>query len=144
MCIRDRCTVKENYSKGSIGCTMKRLSTTFGFSSPVKLKPQFTWTRPRTSCSKRVNNVAPQQNQYAFQNVADACRELKLHGPQTENAEQYWEEHKGSLKETAENYESKMTLALGKKPFNGTVYGLSLIHICRCRRIERCRSRWSP
>ena len=22
--------------------------------------------------------------------------------------------------------------------------GLSLIHICRCRRIERCRSRWSP
>eukprot|EP00826_Nyctotherus_ovalis_P024529 TRINITY_DN18960_c0_g1_i1.p1 TRINITY_DN18960_c0_g1~~TRINITY_DN18960_c0_g1_i1.p1 ORF type:complete len:110 (+),score=31.67 TRINITY_DN18960_c0_g1_i1:119-448(+) len=21
---------------------------------------------------------------------------------------------------------------------------LSLIHICRCRRIERCRSRWSP
>eukprot|EP00826_Nyctotherus_ovalis_P031831 TRINITY_DN2558_c0_g2_i2.p1 TRINITY_DN2558_c0_g2~~TRINITY_DN2558_c0_g2_i2.p1 ORF type:complete len:118 (-),score=14.49 TRINITY_DN2558_c0_g2_i2:15-368(-) len=24
------------------------------------------------------------------------------------------------------------------------VLGLSLIHICRCRRIERCRSRWSP
>eukprot|EP00826_Nyctotherus_ovalis_P031248 TRINITY_DN24946_c0_g1_i1.p2 TRINITY_DN24946_c0_g1~~TRINITY_DN24946_c0_g1_i1.p2 ORF type:complete len:110 (+),score=7.95 TRINITY_DN24946_c0_g1_i1:67-396(+) len=24
------------------------------------------------------------------------------------------------------------------------VSGLSLIHICRCRRIERCRSRWSP
>eukprot|EP00826_Nyctotherus_ovalis_P021315 TRINITY_DN16851_c0_g1_i3.p2 TRINITY_DN16851_c0_g1~~TRINITY_DN16851_c0_g1_i3.p2 ORF type:complete len:389 (-),score=85.65 TRINITY_DN16851_c0_g1_i3:17-1183(-) len=23
-------------------------------------------------------------------------------------------------------------------------YSLSLIHICRCRRIERCRSRWSP
>eukprot|EP00826_Nyctotherus_ovalis_P000962 TRINITY_DN10092_c0_g1_i8.p1 TRINITY_DN10092_c0_g1~~TRINITY_DN10092_c0_g1_i8.p1 ORF type:complete len:379 (+),score=67.17 TRINITY_DN10092_c0_g1_i8:140-1276(+) len=23
-------------------------------------------------------------------------------------------------------------------------FGLSLIHICRCRRIERCRSRWSP
>eukprot|EP00826_Nyctotherus_ovalis_P066228 TRINITY_DN9770_c0_g4_i1.p1 TRINITY_DN9770_c0_g4~~TRINITY_DN9770_c0_g4_i1.p1 ORF type:complete len:176 (+),score=69.52 TRINITY_DN9770_c0_g4_i1:1-528(+) len=27
----------------------------------------------------------------------------------------------------------------------GHVYDyLSLIHICRCRRIERCRSRWSP
>eukprot|EP00826_Nyctotherus_ovalis_P051501 TRINITY_DN643_c0_g1_i8.p1 TRINITY_DN643_c0_g1~~TRINITY_DN643_c0_g1_i8.p1 ORF type:complete len:399 (+),score=38.63 TRINITY_DN643_c0_g1_i8:1-1197(+) len=24
------------------------------------------------------------------------------------------------------------------------VFHLSLIHICRCRRIERCRSRWSP
>eukprot|EP00826_Nyctotherus_ovalis_P047653 TRINITY_DN5510_c0_g3_i2.p1 TRINITY_DN5510_c0_g3~~TRINITY_DN5510_c0_g3_i2.p1 ORF type:complete len:102 (+),score=12.52 TRINITY_DN5510_c0_g3_i2:221-526(+) len=24
------------------------------------------------------------------------------------------------------------------------VIDLSLIHICRCRRIERCRSRWSP
>eukprot|EP00826_Nyctotherus_ovalis_P041066 TRINITY_DN40_c0_g1_i13.p1 TRINITY_DN40_c0_g1~~TRINITY_DN40_c0_g1_i13.p1 ORF type:complete len:109 (-),score=1.88 TRINITY_DN40_c0_g1_i13:13-339(-) len=24
------------------------------------------------------------------------------------------------------------------------VQDLSLIHICRCRRIERCRSRWSP
>ena len=28
----------------------------------------------------------------------------------------------------------------GKGPINT----LSLIHICRCRRIERCRSRWSP
>eukprot|EP00826_Nyctotherus_ovalis_P003821 TRINITY_DN10787_c0_g1_i2.p1 TRINITY_DN10787_c0_g1~~TRINITY_DN10787_c0_g1_i2.p1 ORF type:complete len:353 (+),score=46.92 TRINITY_DN10787_c0_g1_i2:311-1369(+) len=27
---------------------------------------------------------------------------------------------------------------------NSLVQGLSLIHICRCRRIERCRSRWSP
>eukprot|EP00826_Nyctotherus_ovalis_P066696 TRINITY_DN988_c0_g1_i18.p1 TRINITY_DN988_c0_g1~~TRINITY_DN988_c0_g1_i18.p1 ORF type:complete len:103 (-),score=21.51 TRINITY_DN988_c0_g1_i18:22-306(-) len=25
-----------------------------------------------------------------------------------------------------------------------TLNYLSLIHICRCRRIERCRSRWSP
>eukprot|EP00826_Nyctotherus_ovalis_P007306 TRINITY_DN11811_c0_g1_i3.p1 TRINITY_DN11811_c0_g1~~TRINITY_DN11811_c0_g1_i3.p1 ORF type:complete len:175 (-),score=40.22 TRINITY_DN11811_c0_g1_i3:13-537(-) len=25
-----------------------------------------------------------------------------------------------------------------------TLRCLSLIHICRCRRIERCRSRWSP
>eukprot|EP00826_Nyctotherus_ovalis_P043782 TRINITY_DN4657_c0_g6_i2.p2 TRINITY_DN4657_c0_g6~~TRINITY_DN4657_c0_g6_i2.p2 ORF type:complete len:142 (+),score=38.10 TRINITY_DN4657_c0_g6_i2:856-1281(+) len=24
------------------------------------------------------------------------------------------------------------------------LHSLSLIHICRCRRIERCRSRWSP
>ena len=34
------------------------------------------------------------------------------------------------------------------KPFKryqlGTVWRLSLIHIWRCRRIERCRSRWSP
>eukprot|EP00826_Nyctotherus_ovalis_P022548 TRINITY_DN1745_c0_g2_i11.p1 TRINITY_DN1745_c0_g2~~TRINITY_DN1745_c0_g2_i11.p1 ORF type:complete len:214 (-),score=76.74 TRINITY_DN1745_c0_g2_i11:20-661(-) len=30
-----------------------------------------------------------------------------------------------------------------KKGVRG-VLGLSLIHICRCRRIERCRSRWSP
>ena len=28
--------------------------------------------------------------------------------------------------------------------FIDTVCGLSLIHIWRCRRIERCRSRWSP
>eukprot|EP00826_Nyctotherus_ovalis_P023616 TRINITY_DN1815_c0_g2_i19.p2 TRINITY_DN1815_c0_g2~~TRINITY_DN1815_c0_g2_i19.p2 ORF type:complete len:171 (-),score=38.47 TRINITY_DN1815_c0_g2_i19:17-529(-) len=26
----------------------------------------------------------------------------------------------------------------------GVLLYLSLIHICRCRRIERCRSRWSP
>ena len=28
--------------------------------------------------------------------------------------------------------------------FQNLIYNLSLIHICRCRRIERCRSRWSP
>eukprot|EP00826_Nyctotherus_ovalis_P010299 TRINITY_DN12729_c0_g6_i2.p1 TRINITY_DN12729_c0_g6~~TRINITY_DN12729_c0_g6_i2.p1 ORF type:complete len:215 (+),score=47.17 TRINITY_DN12729_c0_g6_i2:74-646(+) len=36
---------------------------------------------------------------------------------------------------------------LKPKDFNGSYNGplnLSLIHICRCRRIERCRSRWSP
>eukprot|EP00826_Nyctotherus_ovalis_P027657 TRINITY_DN2163_c0_g1_i7.p1 TRINITY_DN2163_c0_g1~~TRINITY_DN2163_c0_g1_i7.p1 ORF type:complete len:289 (-),score=119.87 TRINITY_DN2163_c0_g1_i7:49-915(-) len=32
---------------------------------------------------------------------------------------------------------------LGKNE-ESEVYKLSLIHICRCRRIERCRSRWSP
>ena len=26
----------------------------------------------------------------------------------------------------------------------GVVYGLSLIHLCRCRRTTLCRSRWSP
>ena len=31
-----------------------------------------------------------------------------------------------------------------KKSASATVYYLSLIHIWRCRRIERCRSRWSP
>ena len=29
-------------------------------------------------------------------------------------------------------------------PINSTTVVLSLIHIWRCRRIERCRSRWSP
>ena len=33
--------------------------------------------------------------------------------------------------------------ALGRMKL-GTAPGLSLIHIWRCRRIERCRSRWSP
>ena len=28
--------------------------------------------------------------------------------------------------------------------FSRAIQHLSLIHICRCRRIERCRSRWSP
>eukprot|EP00826_Nyctotherus_ovalis_P011655 TRINITY_DN13030_c0_g1_i1.p2 TRINITY_DN13030_c0_g1~~TRINITY_DN13030_c0_g1_i1.p2 ORF type:complete len:131 (+),score=36.33 TRINITY_DN13030_c0_g1_i1:298-690(+) len=28
--------------------------------------------------------------------------------------------------------------------FGVMLQDLSLIHICRCRRIERCRSRWSP
>eukprot|EP00826_Nyctotherus_ovalis_P027548 TRINITY_DN2152_c0_g3_i8.p1 TRINITY_DN2152_c0_g3~~TRINITY_DN2152_c0_g3_i8.p1 ORF type:complete len:116 (+),score=15.11 TRINITY_DN2152_c0_g3_i8:166-513(+) len=30
------------------------------------------------------------------------------------------------------------------KVLSHSILGLSLIHICRCRRIERCRSRWSP
>ena len=33
---------------------------------------------------------------------------------------------------------------LVKKYLGSVVPYLSLIHICRCRRIERCRSRWSP
>ena len=32
----------------------------------------------------------------------------------------------------------------GLKKNSWTVHSLSLIHIWRCRRIERCRSRWSP
>eukprot|EP00826_Nyctotherus_ovalis_P014220 TRINITY_DN1393_c0_g1_i1.p1 TRINITY_DN1393_c0_g1~~TRINITY_DN1393_c0_g1_i1.p1 ORF type:complete len:469 (+),score=87.59 TRINITY_DN1393_c0_g1_i1:195-1601(+) len=42
------------------------------------------------------------------------------------------------------------TYLAGSKPFSVaeievySVITLSLIHICRCRRIERCRSRWSP
>eukprot|EP00826_Nyctotherus_ovalis_P056315 TRINITY_DN757_c0_g2_i2.p1 TRINITY_DN757_c0_g2~~TRINITY_DN757_c0_g2_i2.p1 ORF type:complete len:100 (+),score=33.96 TRINITY_DN757_c0_g2_i2:152-451(+) len=35
--------------------------------------------------------------------------------------------------------EEQLRLEKEKKELN-----LSLIHICRCRRIERCRSRWSP
>eukprot|EP00826_Nyctotherus_ovalis_P066225 TRINITY_DN9770_c0_g1_i2.p1 TRINITY_DN9770_c0_g1~~TRINITY_DN9770_c0_g1_i2.p1 ORF type:complete len:205 (+),score=48.78 TRINITY_DN9770_c0_g1_i2:73-687(+) len=34
-----------------------------------------------------------------------------------------------------------LSCAMGKPCY---VFNLSLIHICRCRRIERCRSRWSP
>eukprot|EP00826_Nyctotherus_ovalis_P034414 TRINITY_DN2868_c0_g2_i4.p1 TRINITY_DN2868_c0_g2~~TRINITY_DN2868_c0_g2_i4.p1 ORF type:complete len:250 (-),score=40.36 TRINITY_DN2868_c0_g2_i4:15-764(-) len=30
------------------------------------------------------------------------------------------------------------------QPISQKLLSLSLIHICRCRRIERCRSRWSP
>eukprot|EP00826_Nyctotherus_ovalis_P034838 TRINITY_DN2936_c0_g1_i2.p2 TRINITY_DN2936_c0_g1~~TRINITY_DN2936_c0_g1_i2.p2 ORF type:complete len:113 (+),score=17.18 TRINITY_DN2936_c0_g1_i2:82-420(+) len=33
---------------------------------------------------------------------------------------------------------------LSKEQLNEYIQELSLIHICRCRRIERCRSRWSP
>eukprot|EP00826_Nyctotherus_ovalis_P055562 TRINITY_DN738_c0_g1_i5.p2 TRINITY_DN738_c0_g1~~TRINITY_DN738_c0_g1_i5.p2 ORF type:complete len:123 (+),score=5.93 TRINITY_DN738_c0_g1_i5:166-534(+) len=35
---------------------------------------------------------------------------------------------------------------LAKSPIvnSKAIMKLSLIHICRCRRIERCRSRWSP
>ena len=36
------------------------------------------------------------------------------------------------------------TFVLGYKVRNRYALSLSLIHIWRCRRIERCRSRWSP
>ena len=39
------------------------------------------------------------------------------------------------------------TGTVDRRPESGrprTVHTLSLIHIWRCRRIERCRSRWSP
>eukprot|EP00826_Nyctotherus_ovalis_P025508 TRINITY_DN19783_c0_g1_i1.p1 TRINITY_DN19783_c0_g1~~TRINITY_DN19783_c0_g1_i1.p1 ORF type:complete len:165 (+),score=43.73 TRINITY_DN19783_c0_g1_i1:299-793(+) len=38
-----------------------------------------------------------------------------------------------------ENYNHTTLSSLAPEPMY-----LSLIHICRCRRIERCRSRWSP
>ena len=43
----------------------------------------------------------------------------------------------------------KVTLGIGvdlavSPDSRGKGLFLSLIHICRCRRIERCRSRWSP
>ena len=31
-----------------------------------------------------------------------------------------------------------------EKSLKYMVFGLSLIHICRCRRLLTCRSRWSP
>eukprot|EP00826_Nyctotherus_ovalis_P052230 TRINITY_DN6597_c0_g2_i1.p2 TRINITY_DN6597_c0_g2~~TRINITY_DN6597_c0_g2_i1.p2 ORF type:complete len:111 (+),score=13.27 TRINITY_DN6597_c0_g2_i1:989-1321(+) len=33
---------------------------------------------------------------------------------------------------------------LNSKLIQRLLYGLSLIHICRCRRLLTCRSRWSP
>ena len=36
----------------------------------------------------------------------------------------------------------EFVLVLPETSYKGAM--LSLIHICRCRRIERCRSRWSP
>ena len=39
----------------------------------------------------------------------------------------------------------QMGVKRGLRNLDGTgVLALSLIHICRCRRIRRCRSRWSP
>ena len=35
-------------------------------------------------------------------------------------------------------------VAIPTKSISGSDKFLSLIHILRCRRIERCRSRWSP
>eukprot|EP00826_Nyctotherus_ovalis_P039282 TRINITY_DN3766_c0_g1_i5.p1 TRINITY_DN3766_c0_g1~~TRINITY_DN3766_c0_g1_i5.p1 ORF type:complete len:204 (+),score=34.59 TRINITY_DN3766_c0_g1_i5:152-763(+) len=40
--------------------------------------------------------------------------------------------------------EAKDELEDSKQSEKNTAQVLSLIHICRCRRIERCRSRWSP
>ena len=38
----------------------------------------------------------------------------------------------------------QVTSELHKRTFINRILFLSLIHIWRCRRIERCRSRWSP
>eukprot|EP00826_Nyctotherus_ovalis_P028584 TRINITY_DN22569_c0_g1_i1.p1 TRINITY_DN22569_c0_g1~~TRINITY_DN22569_c0_g1_i1.p1 ORF type:complete len:101 (+),score=13.65 TRINITY_DN22569_c0_g1_i1:327-629(+) len=40
------------------------------------------------------------------------------------------------------NEEAQLLMSTAK--CNSLCLYLSLIHICRCRRIERCRSRWSP
>ena len=55
------------------------------------------------------------------------------------------------LEETPEEYVDKMVEVFRKVrrvlKDDGTVWlnlGLSLIHICRCRRLLTCRSRWSP
>eukprot|EP00826_Nyctotherus_ovalis_P011235 TRINITY_DN12936_c0_g1_i1.p1 TRINITY_DN12936_c0_g1~~TRINITY_DN12936_c0_g1_i1.p1 ORF type:complete len:104 (-),score=19.95 TRINITY_DN12936_c0_g1_i1:11-322(-) len=45
-------------------------------------------------------------------------------------------------KSQCDTYSIKLGLKLAKLVWD--VLNLSLIHICRCRRIERCRSRWSP
>ena len=38
----------------------------------------------------------------------------------------------------------KNTPAYAAGEIQQAVQHLSLIHICRCRRLNRCRSRWSP
>eukprot|EP00826_Nyctotherus_ovalis_P025833 TRINITY_DN2004_c0_g2_i2.p1 TRINITY_DN2004_c0_g2~~TRINITY_DN2004_c0_g2_i2.p1 ORF type:complete len:125 (-),score=33.64 TRINITY_DN2004_c0_g2_i2:13-387(-) len=43
----------------------------------------------------------------------------------------------------ASNENKKMVKEKKLESKEESIY-LSLIHICRCRRIERCRSRWSP
>eukprot|EP00826_Nyctotherus_ovalis_P054717 TRINITY_DN7189_c0_g1_i3.p1 TRINITY_DN7189_c0_g1~~TRINITY_DN7189_c0_g1_i3.p1 ORF type:complete len:167 (-),score=14.20 TRINITY_DN7189_c0_g1_i3:24-524(-) len=40
-------------------------------------------------------------------------------------------------------YQSILVTSLGDKSYL-IIQGLSLIHICRCRRLLTCRSRWSP
>eukprot|EP00826_Nyctotherus_ovalis_P018972 TRINITY_DN15773_c0_g1_i1.p2 TRINITY_DN15773_c0_g1~~TRINITY_DN15773_c0_g1_i1.p2 ORF type:complete len:107 (+),score=28.43 TRINITY_DN15773_c0_g1_i1:425-745(+) len=46
--------------------------------------------------------------------------------------------------EVNQNEEKKAGQLSAKKSKEAAVLELSLIHICRCRRIERCRSRWAP
>eukprot|EP00826_Nyctotherus_ovalis_P013097 TRINITY_DN13501_c0_g3_i5.p1 TRINITY_DN13501_c0_g3~~TRINITY_DN13501_c0_g3_i5.p1 ORF type:complete len:314 (-),score=72.45 TRINITY_DN13501_c0_g3_i5:24-965(-) len=51
------------------------------------------------------------------------------------------EENKKLKEEIASNQKK---IADHKRRLKESIQELSLIHICRCRRIERCRSRWSP
>eukprot|EP00826_Nyctotherus_ovalis_P025444 TRINITY_DN19723_c0_g1_i1.p1 TRINITY_DN19723_c0_g1~~TRINITY_DN19723_c0_g1_i1.p1 ORF type:complete len:127 (-),score=19.06 TRINITY_DN19723_c0_g1_i1:12-392(-) len=62
------------------------------------------------------------------------------------------QEFKGLIKEICEGPITSDDSTIILKSYHEFVKGhikvsdllLSLIHICRCRRIERCRSRWSP
>eukprot|EP00826_Nyctotherus_ovalis_P014046 TRINITY_DN13879_c0_g1_i1.p2 TRINITY_DN13879_c0_g1~~TRINITY_DN13879_c0_g1_i1.p2 ORF type:complete len:102 (-),score=31.86 TRINITY_DN13879_c0_g1_i1:9-314(-) len=49
-----------------------------------------------------------------------------------------------SQKEVEKWKQKFKTEAIRNKNSLASLKKLSLIHICRCRRIERCRSRWSP
>eukprot|EP00826_Nyctotherus_ovalis_P064958 TRINITY_DN9539_c0_g1_i20.p2 TRINITY_DN9539_c0_g1~~TRINITY_DN9539_c0_g1_i20.p2 ORF type:complete len:117 (-),score=33.88 TRINITY_DN9539_c0_g1_i20:16-366(-) len=50
-----------------------------------------------------------------------------------------------ALKNTIiEQVEVKGQVGMVKRPKMRIVLTLSLIHICRCRRLLTCRSRWSP
>eukprot|EP00826_Nyctotherus_ovalis_P016817 TRINITY_DN14895_c0_g1_i3.p1 TRINITY_DN14895_c0_g1~~TRINITY_DN14895_c0_g1_i3.p1 ORF type:complete len:127 (+),score=14.54 TRINITY_DN14895_c0_g1_i3:510-890(+) len=63
--------------------------------------------------------------------------------------DEYLDEDKGQLLEKLSYHlmECKINLCIVKFTNDADMMiklMLSLIHICRCRRIERCRSRWSP
>ena len=95
-----------------IGCTMMCPSSVYSLSS-IKAKKRIT--RPYTS------------NKRQFQCLIEDCRAKKVYGKYIENIEQSWKEHKSLL--GTENYESKMSIILGKNPVKGTIYGKSLTKI---------------
>eukprot|EP00826_Nyctotherus_ovalis_P006931 TRINITY_DN11692_c0_g1_i7.p2 TRINITY_DN11692_c0_g1~~TRINITY_DN11692_c0_g1_i7.p2 ORF type:complete len:105 (-),score=48.82 TRINITY_DN11692_c0_g1_i7:12-326(-) len=75
---------------------------------------------------------------------------------QEKKREEFAEQQKvKQVQEKQKLFKDKLKIILGVILFAGIVgfhvalsliqrEYLSLIHICRCRRIERCRSRWSP
>eukprot|EP00826_Nyctotherus_ovalis_P028971 TRINITY_DN22836_c0_g1_i2.p1 TRINITY_DN22836_c0_g1~~TRINITY_DN22836_c0_g1_i2.p1 ORF type:complete len:221 (-),score=40.39 TRINITY_DN22836_c0_g1_i2:15-677(-) len=79
---------------------------------------------------KEYQELLNTQTMLVMQKVTDAIQ----------SAQSAQSEHINSLVETLSQHLSKFSES---KSF-GITPELSLIHICRCRRIERCRSRWSP
>eukprot|EP00826_Nyctotherus_ovalis_P039107 TRINITY_DN372_c0_g1_i5.p2 TRINITY_DN372_c0_g1~~TRINITY_DN372_c0_g1_i5.p2 ORF type:complete len:189 (-),score=50.91 TRINITY_DN372_c0_g1_i5:22-588(-) len=90
----------------------------------------------------------------SFNNVRNWIKQLEAHatpgvckvlvGNKSDSPNKKIDASKGEA--LAKEYGMKFFDASAKNNLNvkETFYYLSLIHICRCRRIERCRSRWSP